>query len=71
MLRNSLLLLTIFIGSMAQDPRGAILGRVSDASGSPLAGATVQVTNPATGLKVTVTSSETGDYRAPYLNPGT
>ena len=57
--------------ALAQDPRGIILGRVTDASASPLANAAIKITNTATGLTVTTNSSETGDYRAPYLNPGT
>lgn len=55
---------------LAQDPRGTILGRVIDASGSPIPNATLKITNTATGLTVTATSLQTGDYRAPYLNPG-
>ena len=64
------LILTALVAS-AQDPRGIILGRVTDASASPLANAAIKITNTATGLTVTTTSNETGDYRAPYLNPGT
>lgn len=33
--------------------------------------ATVKITNVATGLTVTANANEGGDYRAPYLNPGT
>ena len=64
------LILTALV-ALAQDPRGIILGRVTDASASPLANAAIKITNTATGLTVTTTSNETGDYRAPYLNPGT
>jgi hypothetical protein len=56
--------------AFAQDPRGAIVGRVTDASGSQLPNATIKVINEATGLIATATSTSDGDYRAPYLNPG-
>ena len=54
----------------AQDPRGTIVGRVVDPSGSPVPGAVVKVTNSATGVTISAASNETGGYRAPYLNPG-
>lgn len=65
-----LLSLGLTLALLAQDPRGTILGRVSDSSGSPLAKATVKVVNEATGLTTNILSNESGDYRAPYLNPG-
>jgi hypothetical protein len=54
----------------AQDPRGVILGRVTDASASPVTGAKLKIANTETGLTVTAIANEAGDYRAPYLNPG-
>ena len=39
------------------------------AAGVP--GATVEVTNRATGVVTTATSNEEGNYRVPFLNPGT
>jgi hypothetical protein len=54
----------------AQDPRGNIVGRVFDPSGSPIAGVAVKVTNEQTGVAISATTTETGDYRAPYLIPG-
>ncbi len=70
MLRIFLLATLSVCSLLAQDPRGTILGRVIDASGSPIPNATLKITNTATGLTVTATSVQTGDYRAPYLNPG-
>lgn len=70
MLRIFLLATLSVCSVLAQDPRGTILGRVTDASGSPVPNATLKITNTATGLTVTATSVQTGDYRAPYLNPG-
>ena len=55
---------------LAQDPRGIILGHVTDSSGSPLPNANVKITNVDTGLTVTTTTNDGGNYRAPYLNPG-
>jgi len=56
--------------SLAQDPRGNIIGRVTDASGSPIPNAAIKVTNAGTGISVAAASTDGGDYRAPYLNPG-
>jgi hypothetical protein len=53
-----------------QDPRGSIVGRVSDASGAVVPGAKVDVSNPAMGTKTTLTSNESGFYQATFLSPG-
>jgi hypothetical protein len=58
------------LAALAQDPRGTILGRVADASASPIPAATLKVVNTETGLTVTAVTTATGDYRVPYLNPG-
>ena len=58
------------LAAFAQDPRGTILGRVTDASGAPVPKAAIKVINEATGLTASTNSTEAGDYRAPYLNPG-
>lgn len=55
---------------LGQDPRGNIIGRIIDPSGSPLPGASLTVTNEETGLAIRATSNQTGDYRAPFLAPG-
>jgi hypothetical protein len=57
--------------SAAQEFRGAITGRVSDTSGSVIPGATVTVTNTATGVAATATTNEVGSYTVPYLTPAT
>lgn len=54
----------------AQDPRGTIQGRVVDPTGIGIPGAGVRITNEETGVSVSATSNQTGDYRAPYLLPG-
>ncbi len=56
--------------SYAQESRGAILGRVTDPSGSPIAGAAVKATNPETGITLSATANNDGNYFLPYLVPG-
>src|SRR6185295_13282291 len=57
-------------GTAAQDPRGAITGRINDTSGGRLPGVTVTATNVATNVgSNTVTNSE-GAYTIPYLTAG-
>jgi hypothetical protein len=53
-----------------QEARGTFQGRVSDASGGVVPGATVEVTNVNTGVTTPTTSNEEGLYRIPFLNPG-
>ena len=55
----------------AQEARGTLQGRVSDASGAVVPGATVEIANIATGVTTPTTSNEEGNYRVPFLNPGT
>lgn len=55
----------------AQEPRGTIVGTVTDPSGAVIPGASVVVTNVAMGTRVTVTTNTAGLYQAPYLLPGT
>ena len=50
---------------------GTILGTVTDTSGAVVAGASVDVTNVATGVNNHTVTSSTGDYTMPYLSPGT
>lgn len=54
----------------AQDPRGTIVGVVTDASGAVVPGATVEVINKAMGTKVSLKTNDSGLYTAPYLIPG-
>ncbi len=55
----------------AQDPRAAIQGRVTDTSGAAVPGATVTITNTATGTRNTAVSNENGIYAFPFVTPGT
>ena len=54
----------------AQDFRGAIGGRITDAQGGRLPGATVTVVNVATNAASTSTTDANGDFTIPYLTPG-
>ncbi len=55
----------------AQIATGRIVGRVTDASGAVIAGATVSITSDATSIVQTVRSSSGGDYVFEAVNPGT
>jgi len=50
---------------------GTILGTVTDSTGAIVPNAAVVVKNTATGVEVHTTTSSSGDYQAPSLNPGT
>ncbi|WP_396625461.1 TonB-dependent receptor domain-containing protein [Luteitalea sp.] len=54
----------------AQDPRGAIAGKVLDSSGGALPGTTVAVTNAATGTVNTAVTDEQGRYSIPFISVG-
>jgi hypothetical protein len=56
--------------SNAQTFRGSVEGTVTDSTGAAIAGATVTIANPATGLTRTVQSSAQGDYFFPELPLG-
>jgi len=65
-----LLLFVCFTAAHAQDVRASITGIVSDPSGAPVAGATINVTNLATNVAVSSQTNETGNYVTPFLAPG-
>src|SRR4030095_12051438 len=56
--------------ALAQDFRGAITGRVVDASGARLPGATVTATNVETNVTTSTTTTADGDFSILYLTPG-
>ncbi|MGH9310910.1 MAG: carboxypeptidase regulatory-like domain-containing protein, partial [Vicinamibacterales bacterium] len=66
---SSVILLTA-LPLRAQEARGTLQGRVSDASGGVVPGATVEVSNLATGVTTPTTTNEEGNYRVPFLIPG-
>jgi carboxypeptidase family protein len=66
--------LALFVGSsplFSQVNTGRILGTVTDQSGGVIAGATVAVTNPQTGVARNLVADGAGEYVAPNLIPGT
>jgi len=67
------LLLGVFlplVSMQGQTERGAITGTVSDASGAAVPGAEITVTNIATNIRTSTTSTGTGTYRVTNLPPG-
>ena len=56
--------------SFAQTTQGQLNGRVADSSGAVIPGATIEITNPATGVKVETVANEAGQYVV-YLPFGT
>src|SRR5262245_14251695 len=50
---------------------GAIAGVITDESGAVLPGATVEVTNTATGVTRTAVTGADGHFAIPQLQPGT
>jgi hypothetical protein len=54
----------------AAQQRGSVSGRILDAGGLVLPGATVTVTEQNTGFNRTVVTAETGAYTIPNLDPG-
>lgn len=56
--------------AFGQIDRGAIVGKVLDASGAVIPRATVTVTNKATGVAVTTPVDDAGDYQVLALIPG-
>jgi hypothetical protein len=53
----------------AQDPRGTILGRVTDPSLGVMPGVEIRVTNAETGVSVAATTNESGNYNIPFILP--
>src|ERR1019366_8386039 len=57
-------------GLWAQTSSSSINGRVTDPSGSAIAGARVRATNVATNVSREATSAESGSYTIPLLQVG-
>jgi hypothetical protein len=54
----------------AQDTRGEILGRVTDASGAVVSGARIRAVDHASNVVAAAVANASGDYLLPSLNPG-
>ncbi|HWT02058.1 MAG TPA: carboxypeptidase-like regulatory domain-containing protein, partial [Pyrinomonadaceae bacterium] len=66
----ALCLLLVAGSTAAQEFRGSITGRVTDASGAAVPNAQVSATNAATNNAVRATTDESGDYTMLFLTPG-
>jgi hypothetical protein len=68
----TLVLTIVFLASVAsaQTYQGRILGLVTDSSGAVVSAAKVTITNTATGISRSLTTTAAGDYNAPNLEPG-
>jgi Carboxypeptidase regulatory-like domain/TonB dependent receptor len=69
----ALLLITVLVNVnllVAQSSQGRILGTVQDQTGAVVSGASVTITNTATGITRVLTTTGAGDYFAPSLEPG-
>src|SRR5438067_811752 len=72
-LQFCLLLATVLLlalSAMAQVQNGQFVGTVTDPSGASVPNAKVTVTNLGTNYSITVTTSQTGNYGASQLPPG-
>ncbi len=54
----------------AQDPRGTILGRVTDGTGAVVPNAEVRATNESTGVAAAARTNDAGNFVMPYLLTG-
>ena len=70
MLMATLSMQVLAAAATAQEFRGSITGRVTDTTGSILAGARVTVTHLVTNTSNTVTTDDGGSYSVFYLAPG-
>src|ERR1043166_1000593 len=67
----TLLLLALSANVSAQTSKGFVVGNVTDPNGAAVTGATVRITNAATGTaRQTVTQGD-GGYRLDAVDPGT
>ena len=56
--------------AFAQTPTGTIQGSIADQQGAAIVGATVTITNEATGVSRQVVSAESGRFEFPFILPG-
>jgi hypothetical protein len=69
----SLITVLVFMSATASAQlagKGAVSGKVSDASGAAIPGASIVVTNNDTTISTTATSTSAGDYSLSTLDPG-
>ena len=54
----------------AQDPRGIVRGRVSDKSGAVVPNAGIKLSSVESGVSLSATTNEAGNYSVPFVLPG-
>jgi hypothetical protein len=69
MLRVALLILASSV-LLGQDPRGAVGGQVTDATGAAIPGAAIKLRHVETNVLTTATTNESGQFQTPYLPIG-
>jgi hypothetical protein len=57
--------------AFAQTIRGTVTGTITDTTGAVLPGATITLTNTATGVSMTSVANQQGSYTIPLVPPGT
>lgn len=60
----------LIISASGQDPRGAIIGRVTDSSGAVVPGVRVTVVHNVTQVRLSTSSNEAGNFAVPFVSPG-
>src|ERR1039458_6349239 len=65
------LVFLLCVPSQAQVSGGSITGTVTDPSGAVVPGATVKIVNRGTGITQVLTTTSTGLFNKPNLDPGT
>ena len=69
-MRVTLTVLLVASLAFAQFERGTIAGAINDSSGAPIPNVAISIVNTATNTTVRVTSTNTGEYNVPNLQPG-
>lgn len=64
------MILALSFGLCAQDTRGKLQGRVTDATGAIVAGASVTLVNDGTNIQNTTQTSPAGQYIFDFITPG-
>ena len=69
LVKISIFVLTLSLAIIGQTNKGGITGTVTDQKGLPVPGATVTITNIATGVPIVLTSSSEGLFTANAVDP--
>jgi Cna protein B-type domain./TonB-dependent Receptor Plug Domain. len=65
------MLLVLVPTALGQTSKGFVVGTIADPNGASVAGATIKITNTATGVSRETRSQEDGAYRFDAVDPGT